>query len=292
MTFGPQRISLFNSFPMNTVTQEQPPKTQRDTLLDVARSLDQFGRRFERFAALQLEQLQIAIDQFERDKAEFERQRDREIQQIENHRKSLAGHAAAPAVQTGAVAQPIAADPDVSRLRELRRKAVTGRTTSANPLRVIVGLGSASEMEVARLALEFSNLCRAFGGQGMRFEINDCRVDASDYGLVELHAFSVVPLGGEQNGSALANWETFKSAVVLMSVLEPSLEMTFKATEPVDRSHPLRKLVSIAVRRADDVEQRGMLASDKSAANQLKRLESLIESLASEFNASVAASLI
>ena len=274
------------------VNSEEAPKTQRETLLNVARSLDRFGRRFERFATLQLEQLQIAIDQFERDKAEFERQRDREILQIENHRKSLAGRVSAPAAETGAVVS-VPVDPDVSRLREIRRKAVAGRATSANPLRVIVGLGSASEMEVARLALEFSNVCRAFGGQGIRFEINDCRVDEAGLGLVELHAFSNVPLAGENTGpEVLANWETFKSATVLMSVLEPMVEKTFKTAEAVDRAHPSRKLTSIAIRRADDVEQRGMLSSDKSAAKQLQRLEHLIESLASEFDVTVAASLI
>ena len=58
-------------------------------LLELARDLDRFSRRFERFFLVQLEQLDTYALQLERDKQQWERQRARDLQQIQQNRRAL-----------------------------------------------------------------------------------------------------------------------------------------------------------------------------------------------------------
>ncbi|MBT5019913.1 MAG: hypothetical protein HON04_14350, partial [Planctomicrobium sp.] len=61
----------------------------QEELLDNARNLDHFGKRFERYMSMQLQKLEVAVDRFEREKEAWHRQRERELEELVSNRPAV-----------------------------------------------------------------------------------------------------------------------------------------------------------------------------------------------------------
>ena len=62
-----------------------PSGNYRGQILEMARSLDRIGRRADQFLSQQLKQLQIAVEDLDREKSAWRRQQQREMMQLQKH---------------------------------------------------------------------------------------------------------------------------------------------------------------------------------------------------------------
>ena len=274
-------------------------KTQQE-LLDLARHLDRFGRNAELFLTQQFEQLERALEEFEREKAAWRRQVRRETDLLNRQADSV--RRMREQKESGKERLPTPAE-----LKEQKRvqdaKAAAGKSGEL-PIRMLLQPGKASLMQVGLLMFEISKLNRDMGGRGLNFDVADVRMPkkrllARNGGpeaggeILELTGASRLPLRGRGTHVELdvdvteriACWIAFKSQLVLSSLTSGELSTSFQKGNSVKRDAELHSVIGDAVRRADDAArqelQHGSCASGVLFANspidagqqQLERLE-------------------
>ena len=295
---------------------------ERQLILGLARDLDYFGRRAERFLSLQLQQLEVAIEDFERERTAWRRQQQRVTGRIEQQRRDLEqewerlrgqqsdaveGTSASLSEQTRQIAVHPAA----------RGNAQAGHSTA--PLRILLQPGSASTMQIGLLMFEISKVNREIGGAGVRFEVNGCRVprksaygrheSASAAAIMEVEAFSCRPLARVDSAEQPATvhqrvWDTFKSRLLLSSLTNPELDKLFRKSSETARDHDSRVRAVEAARRAEDAnsncysESRPLgpilraVGGVDAVQQQLARLEGTAASLDDECSLAIHVSLV
>ncbi len=247
-----------------------------EDLLELARDLDRFSRRFERFFLVQLEQLETEFQRLQQDRQQWERQRDRDLQQIQENRRALQdawndlrdGHADAANIQA-----PDLTGGDVE--EEFCPKS------ASDPMRLIIRPGSGNEMLLAQMLLNISRLNRAIGGSGTRFELSDVyKVGTAT--LLDVHVFPVKPLsmyeGGEISDDVL-RWQQFKSDVKLLP-LGRGLDQLLEKAESIERDHELAQMFVSAAHRAQDGDGRtasSVKRGSKSARGYADQLVEFVE---------------
>ncbi|MCA9079089.1 MAG: hypothetical protein KDA58_00960 [Planctomycetaceae bacterium] len=215
--------TLIEDLTDSSIEFELPDTTPDQQLLTLARRLDRFGGKLERFLSVQLQQLELAISNFERERSAWEEQRDAELAKL---MQASGGHRSNGPTGDGPGAGNVPAEPAIA--------SQPGPAATA-PLKIVVQPGAANEEWLAAWMLEISKLNWAFGGEGVRFEVAGCRVakSAMDPGdeLLELEVFSRVPLiqrvnMGEtlrQVSDRIDDWMRFKSSLMMTSLVDNSL---------------------------------------------------------------------
>ena len=283
-------------------------KTQSD-VLELARHLDRFGRSAEQFLIQQLQQLETAIEEFEREKAAWRRQVRRETEllnrQTESLRRSREQH------ESNRVRNPTAAEVQNKQRIEVA-KAAANQSGEA-PIRLLLQPGKASLMQVGLLMFEISKLNRELGGRGLNYEVTGVRmpkkrllarstgIEASGE-ILELCGSSRLPLRGRgahveldvDSSERVANWITFKTKLLLSTLPNSELATVFNKGTSAKRDAELHSVIGDAVRRADEAtRQEQELASYSSgvslshslidaAQQQLERLEGCVERLSKD----------
>ena len=75
---------------ISTIADETRPQlNERQRVLELARHLNRIGRKSERILSMQLQQLELAMADFERERAAWRRQQQRESQQLDELRIQL-----------------------------------------------------------------------------------------------------------------------------------------------------------------------------------------------------------
>lgn len=224
-------------------------------LLDLARELDRFSRRFERFCLVQLEQLDISIQNFERQKQQWERQRTRDLKQIQENSRALQ-EAWAELKEGNKLAADIEAPELSTGDEEIDQQALL--KSAGDPLQLLVRPGTGGEMLIGQLLLSLSRLHRAHGGCGVRFELAECYEKSNGDVLLEVQLFPTRPLQTIQEGELsddVIKWQKFKSALALLP-LGRGLEEVAKSGEPGSRDHETAQMFLSAARRAEDGDSR------------------------------------
>jgi len=241
-------------------------QSQQVNMLLLARRLDTIGRRTEQFLCEQLDQLILAIDEFESEKAAWRRQFQRESHELVQRRDELQQLLAANS--SGA---PGAIDATRGSARVQRVMAeVNARKSGADPLRFLIQPGKASTLQVGLLMFEISKLNRDLGGRGLRFEIEDVRTPGKrlfarmtrsdcDGEILELTAFPTLPLSGRGTHVALdvditdrlEDWITFKSRLLQSSLVNRDLDQVFSNCKSVKHIGKSGSVVREAARRAE-----------------------------------------
>ncbi len=241
-------------------------QSQHQKMLLFARRLDTMGRRTEQFLCEQLDQLKLAIDEFESEKAAWRRQFQRESNELRQQRDEI--QQIQPANSSGSSGANDAARGSAQMLREMAE--VNARKSGAEPLRFLVQPGKASTMQVGLLMFEISKLNRDLGGRGLRFEIEDvrsprkrlfARISGSDGDgeILELTAFPSLPLSGRgahvaldvDNTDQLEDWITFKSRLLQSSLVNSDLGQVFSNCKSVKHIEKSGSVVREAARRAE-----------------------------------------
>jgi hypothetical protein len=277
-----------------TIAEKSPPQlNERQRVLELAGKLNRIGRKSERFLSMQLQQLELAMVDFERERAAWRRQQQRETQQLEQLRDQLLKQR-----QHAACSTETAPPPDRAAQQDLPITHAALATGSA-PLRVLLQPGSASRMQIGLLMFEASKLNREMGGEGVRFEIKDCRSCPDNHSpdqpqrknrdrttLLEFEAFSHARLIGSR--SEVRVWEAYKSSLLMSSLSNSGLDIDFKSGTPAPRRDTVRELGTDAAHRAfeanskcfDEDRVHGPAFRAKGGAGaiqqQLNRLESLV----------------
>lgn len=278
---------------------------QRQSLLEAARKLDRMGKQFERFMALQLQKLEITIDEFEREKEAWRRQRDRELDQLEysNAPQGRRDHHVRSSNQIDQYKSEIADK------RELPRSS----EHSTGPLLILIDPGSASAMQLGLLLFEISKLSREYGGGGARFEVNAVRIARSSRKrktsgpIIAMEAFSYLPLLS-YDGSVtrqLEAWEAFKSKLILSTLTDKDLPKEFKKGVLAPRDHESTELATESTRRAENANTKcdnidnhvlnGLYLkkqSERPTQQQLQRIEEVYSYLSKEYGVRLSLSLI
>lgn len=242
------------------------PQSQHQKMLLLARRLDTMGRRTEKFLCEQLDQLKLAIDEFESEKAAWRRQFQRESHELAQQRDEIQHLRAENS--SGAPRAIDAARRSARMLRELAE--VNARKSGADPFRFLIQPGKASTMQVSLLMFEISKLNRDLGGRGLRFEIEDVRAPGKrlfvrmsgsgcDGEIVELTAFPTRPLSGRgshvaldvDNTDQLEDWITFKSRLLQSSLVNSNLGQIFGNCKSVKHIGKSGRVVREAARRAE-----------------------------------------
>ncbi len=241
-------------------------QSQHQKMLLFARRLDTMGRRTEQFLCEQLDQLKLAFDEFESEKAAWRRQFQRESNELAQQRDEIQQlRAANSSGSSGAID---AARGSARMLREMAE--VNARKSGADPLRFLIQPGKASTMQVGLLMFEISKLNRDLGGRGLRFEIEDvrsprkrlfARISGSDGDgeILELTAFPSLPLSGRgahvaldvDNTDQLEDWITFKSRLLQSSLVNNDLGQVFSNCKSVKHIEKSGSVVREAARRAE-----------------------------------------
>lgn len=267
---------------MSTILQKAKQTVGREQLLEMAKELDRFSRRFERFCVVQLEQLDLATKRLQREQEQWKRQRDRDMRQIAENRRAL--ERARDELKSGTAESASVDLPELPGLPEsLNRTAVLAGPvqSSAAPLNLLIRLADDDEMLIGRLLLAISRLNRGFGGTGTRFEISESYV-AKNQVILEIDAFSRQPLVMMTRGdvsSDVENWAKFKSAVALLP-LGRGLDEAVDGAESAPRDHEAAVRFSSAARRAEDGDERtaGSVRPGRDAVDQYsEELVDLIE---------------
>ena len=254
-------ISAELEFDVGAIPQSQPVN-----MLLLARRLDTIGRRTEQFLCEQLDQLKLAIDEFESEKAAWRRQFQRESHELVQRRDELQQLLASnPSGAPGA----IDAARGSARVQRVMAEA-NARKSGADPLRFLIQPGKASTMQVGLLMFEISKLNRDLGGRGLRFEIEDIRTPRKrlfarmtpsdcDGEILELTAFPMLPLSGRGAHVALdvditdrlEDWITFKSRLLQSSLVNRELGQIFSQCKSVKHIGKSGGVVREAARRAE-----------------------------------------
>ena len=231
----------------------------QEELLDNARNLDHFGRRFERYMSMQLQKLEVAIDRFEREKEAWNRQRERELEELTSKRPIAVNQASE---NRQAHTKPIANVPQ------------TNSSNSSAPLLLLIQPGEVSSMQLGLLLFEISKMNREFGGGGVRFEVSSVklpkkvnkRTDAKP--IIGIEAFSFVPLLSYDGSPAreMASWENFKSKLLMSSLLDANLLKSFKKCVSAPRDHDSVVMANESTLRAEH-------ATTKCEATSMNRYE-------------------
>lgn len=232
-------------------THPEPLRMSRQELLEKARQLNHLGKRFERYMSLQLQQLELTIDDFEREKEAWQRQKERELYQINSARP----HLISSAIGSQQVQR------ETNRPDSVKTEAPDpppGHSTA--PLLMLVDPGEASEMQLGLLLFEISKLSREFGGGGVRFEVNTVRLrkrknkSGQERPIIGIEAFSYVPLLAHDGAPTrqLRLWEQFKSKILVSSVIDRGLLKEFKKSVKAPRDHDLVNLAVESTRRAEN----------------------------------------
>ena len=116
--------------------------TTSEDLLELARDLDRFSRRFERYFIVQLEQLDAEFRKLQQERDQWERQRERDLRQIQESQRALQdawqelkdGHAEAAAKLEA---------PDFSESQEEEQFCPK---SASDPMRLLLRPGTGSEM--------------------------------------------------------------------------------------------------------------------------------------------------
>ena len=225
-----------------------------DQLLKMARDLDRFSRRFERFCVVQLEQLEAAVQKLDREKTQWERQRARDLKQIQDHRRMLQD-AWAELRDGGATDGPVEAPQFESETEDPEHFCMKSAT---DPLRLLLSPGDGGEMLIGQLLLTISRLNRAHGGCGVRFELSECHEHNSGQAILELDAFPARPLVALSEGDVsddVLRWQRYKKSLTMMP-LGRGLSEKLKHAVAAPRDHATAVLFTAAARRASDGDAR------------------------------------
>lgn len=252
----------YSEFPTELLDTAELMQYQEE-LLDNARNLDHHGKRFERFMSMQLQKLEIAIDQFEREKEAWRRQKDRELKDL-NSKK--------PRASSNNV-QPIAASQET----QTQTNEATSKSTA--PLLLLVQPGEVSAMQLGLLLFEISKMNREFGGGGVRFEVSSVKLPKRSgkrrqaCPIIGIEAFSFVPLMSYDGSPTreLESWEVFKSKLLMSSLLDANLLKAFKKSVAAPRDHD-------SVAMAHESTLRAEHANTKCDASSVGRYESFLSS--------------
>lgn len=220
-------------------------------LLETARRLNQMGKQFERFMSIQLQQLEMAIDGFQREREAWHRQRDRELNELEQ-RKSLKSNDSGNENSS----------PEMNRKeRSLENIEANGDATA--PLRMIIAPGSATAMQIGLLLFEISKFNHELGGSGIRFDVSRTCLTTSGRksqrsAMIGLEAFSFAPLLSYDGAPTyqLQLWNRFKSDILMSSLADAKLQKEFAKTVDAPRDHELRSMAFEATRRAENANAR------------------------------------
>jgi len=288
-----------------TMTEEvESPSNERARVLELARQLNRIGRSTERFLSMQLQQLELAIADFEHERAAWRRQQQRESAQLEELRNQLLQQQQ-DSVSRSNEQSPVTTDRPASEKRLSSRVRQEVAATGGGPLRVLLQPGSASRMQIGLVMFEASKLNREIGGEGVRFEVKDCRTysgSGETSTILEFEVFSHARLIGSPR--ELQIWETYKSGLVMSSLLHPALESDFKKGTAAPRDSSVRSLGTDAASRAFEANARSF-AEDRvhgpafqatggmdAVRQQLGRLESLVDLLKRDHGLLVNVSLL
>ncbi len=279
-------------------------------LLQVARNLERCGRHAERFLALQLDQLQQAISDFEQEKAAWQRQRQRETADLKARRCEL--------------------DELQRQLRDARftPRDETPRhvllpeviASGSSPLRLLLAVGKCSSLQIGLLTFEIAKFNRDLGGDGVRFEVVDCREPrrllfrrgkrrGTDT-MAALDIFSTCPVyalhdtavADQDENDDLNVWLLFKSRLLESSLVNPDVEQVYRRSRSVMGRHAVREMLQEAAARGDASSSysagifarspRNLPGSVDFVSQQLQRLERCTAALAKERGLKVHVSLV
>lgn len=253
---------------MTELTTANPggPRTEpsQSRLLEMARSLDVFGRQAEKFLQQQLEDLQFAMEELEREKAAWRRQMDRESSQLARRWEEIR-EAGGGSDQGGPVDRR-------TQSRRTRAEKLARETREA-PLRLLLQPGRASALQVGLIVFEMSKLNREMGGRGLRFELDEVRRPArglftrrtaGDTGeILELSVFSEQPLQARGQHvvmevditDRIENWIAFKSRLLQSQLIDDDLSAVYEKSRVSNDQSSAREILRDANRRVDDVDR-------------------------------------
>ena len=231
---------------------------QRRELLEYARSLDYLGKRFERFVSIQLQQLEVAIDDFQRERSAWQRQRERELERIrEQGSKDSDGRVETIASTTSLVdSVGFILDDNSEDSGELPGSA-------SAPLKMYLLPGNASSLQIGLVLFEISKYNRELGGGGVRFEVGTPRVARKPVfgeiavdepnAILCLEVFSCTPLLTYDGRATrhLQRWEHFKTEILMSSMIDQKLWKQYDKGHDVPREHYIREMALEATRRAE-----------------------------------------
>ncbi len=281
----------------------------RQELLEVARRLDQTGKRVERFMSMQLQQLEIAIDDFNREREAWRRQRDREAEELKVHKGTATVLQESAHEGSSAIQEHIGAP-------SLKKNANLDENGSAtSPLCLRIHPNKATAMQVGLLLFEISKLNREFGGGGVRYEVIEVRTSKvtpdvahpTSNVYIAIEAFSLAPLVAYDGtpSSQVQAWQRFKSEVVMSSLTDKTLDKDFKKTVKIARDHDVAAFAFEATRRAEnannkcDSTQKDLPRGFKprkpvkgTSSQQLKRVEEIVRYLKNECELKMHVSLL
>lgn len=295
-----------------TATEQVVSSSELQQMLTLARELERHGRRAERFITTQLQQLELAVADLDRERAAWLRQKERETQVLEDMRLEIGQLKKKQKGKTDRSPAVVA----VSKPAVPLRGSAAETSLGSAPLRVLLQLGSASNTQVGLLLFEISKLNREIGGQGVRFEIKDCRLHQADSALgriglikrpaeavvLELEGFSYARLIDAEEAQAI--WAGFKSYIVKSSLVRQELDDVFRKGTPTARDHSARHSVSDAAHRAfeantkcyDDSRSLGPIlraaGTTDAVHQQLHRIEQLMAVLENDHYTAIHTSLV
>lgn len=278
----------------------------RRRMLELARSLDRFGRHAEEFLCREMDQLQRAMEEFEGEKAAWRRQLRRESSQLAAQRDELQRLIAA----TAETATPGLQD----RIRKQRDIAeATARRSNDAPLKLLVQPRNTSASQLGVLLFEISKLNRDMRGSGLRFEVADVRLPKkrllrrlddpdSNADIFELHGFPTVPFKArgshvkldEDLTDRIEDWIAFKARLLQSSLADGDLRSTFEKGRATERDADKRAFMREATRRPEEIPSRelepfgvsgGALVGNSpvdAVRQQVLRLESCFERLTAD----------
>ncbi len=262
---------------MNAISSEigqmaAPTRDDKSQILEMARSLDRIGRRADQFLSQQLTQLQIAVENLDREKSTWRRQHRREVMQLQKQREELirlrlsSGQAIGDSrVSADPLQIEIPEDLDAARGTVPQSPAQAAEESGTNPVRILLQPGSANAAQIGMLLLEFSNLNRESGGSGVRFELAESRLPRSRwYGnsspgvVVELEGFSLLPLTDSavqgvleiDTSEYLDSWVAFKTQIVQSWLTSQELDVSYSRATVAPRHLESRALILEAASRA------------------------------------------
>lgn len=279
---------------MPTVEEESETTIlSRQELLELTRQLDHMGRRFERFMSMQLQQLEVAINDFDRERDAWRRHRRLEEQKTESRSQTA----------SEVISDRFMGDSSLSP-RNKEQSHVPSSDASA-PLRMFIRPGKATAMQIGLLLFEISKFNRELRGGGVRFDVSDSRIskknmknsNTKNEAILSFEAFSCVPLLAYDGTPTqqLTSWDQFKSEILLSSLIDQKLQKEFRKSVETKRAHESRTLAFEATRRAEnaiskcDISQErsttGFFSSKKTkypANQQLQRVEDVARYLKKE----------
>lgn len=281
----------------------------REELLSLARKLDHHNQKFSRFMSLQLQQLELAVDHFERERDAWWRQRERESTATEDVSKE----SDSPGPQRTLTSL---ADLIESRHPGFRSSSKTEMESyTLAPLRVIIEPGSATAMQIGLLLFEISKFNRELGGGGARFEVSSTRLGrmsgqkaSRSQTVIGLEAFSFLPLlDYEGEPSRFAEpWSVFKAELLMSSLTDQNVARRFARATPAPRDHEAHAKILEATRRAENANNKCEIVSTSkvpsriggkqkpknSPDQQLKRIADVLRYLKSECDFRIHVSLV